>query len=242
LKKIRIIVTFTFLLVHQFGRSQTLSFSHLNTSNGLSDNFTQSLVIDKSGFLWIGTTDGLNVYDGYTFTTWYKSSQTGLPSDTIRQLFCDSRNRIWAISPGQVAWSDEEKKFHTVQLPEKKERYNPFAVFEISGYGIVLFTKEGHYFFDENKHELKKIEWVTVLINSDELNTAVTFTKDKIIYIYEQRITVVDYHTQQKIYEKDIPHAVTACRYDDKTIAVATRHGEISLIDITTKQKIKIPK
>src|SRR6185436_8561172 len=101
--------------------TQVVSFSQLNTSNGLSDNFIQSLVIDKKGFLWIGTADGLNKYDGYTVTSWFRSSQNGLPSDTIRQLYCDSKNRIWVVTPGSVAWADEEKKFHALSLPGNKE-------------------------------------------------------------------------------------------------------------------------
>src|SRR4026209_1268265 len=107
------IISFTIvlLILQQPVFGQVVSFSHLNTSNGLSDKYIQSLVIDKKGFLWIGTSDGLNKYDGHTITTWFTSSQAGLPSDTVRQLYRDSKNRIWVLTPGSVAWVDEEKKF-----------------------------------------------------------------------------------------------------------------------------------
>ena len=239
MKRISTIIIFTCLHGLPFLSGQALSFSHLNTSNGLSDNFTQCLVIDKIGFLWIGTADGLNVYDGYTVTNWNISSQTGLPSDTIRQLYCDSRNRIWIITPGHVAWSDEEKRFHPVQLPGKKERFISYAIFEIESYGVALFTSQGHYLFNEQKRELEKIEWIPESINGNDLNTAVPYTGDKIIYIYEQNIIVLDYRARKKIYEKSISHAVTACPYDNGTIAVATRHGEVHIIDITTQRQLK---
>jgi Two component regulator propeller len=63
LNKTSIINLLLILCLQQTVYSQVVSFSHPNTSNVLSDNYIQSLVIDKNGFLWIGTSDGLNVYD-----------------------------------------------------------------------------------------------------------------------------------------------------------------------------------
>ena len=227
------------MIVQQPVLSQVVSFSHLNTSNGLSDNYIQSLVIDKKGFLWIGTGDGLNKYDGYTITSWFRSSQVGLPSDTIRQLYCDSKNRIWVSTPGSVAWADEERKFHSLQLPDKTGRFFCYAVFETDSYGVVLFTAEGHYAFNEKKKELEKIEWLSELIVSRDMNIAVPFSKTKTIYVYEQKVVVIDYEKKIKVFEKNIPNAVTACRYNDHSIAVATRHGFVSVIDIISEKELK---
>ena len=227
------------LLLQQPVISQVISFSHLNTSNGLSDNYIQSLVIDNKGFLWIGTSDGLNKYDGYTTFSWFTSSQVGLPSDTIRQLYCDNRNRIWVITPGAVAWADEERKFHSLQLPDKTERFFCYAVFQTDSHGVVLFTSEGHFAFNERKKELEKIDWLSGLIDSKDVNIAVPFSKTQTIYVYEQKVVVIDFEKHLKVFEKNISNAVTACRYDDHSIAVATRHGFVSVIDIYAQQELK---
>ena len=42
-------------------------FRHLTTSDGLSHNTVLSFCQDKEGFLWIGTMNGLNRYDGINF-------------------------------------------------------------------------------------------------------------------------------------------------------------------------------
>ena len=45
-----------------------LSFHHLDISNGLSQNGIKCMVQDRTGFMWFGTEDGLNRFDGYSFT------------------------------------------------------------------------------------------------------------------------------------------------------------------------------
>src|SRR5678816_3953460 len=44
-----------------------VQFEHLTIENGLSQNAGLAIFQDSKGYLWIGTQDGLNRYDGYTF-------------------------------------------------------------------------------------------------------------------------------------------------------------------------------
>jgi ligand-binding sensor domain-containing protein len=216
--------------------AQVISFSHLKTSNGLSDNNAQSLSIDKNGFLWIGTTDGLNVYDGYGITTYYKSQYPGLASDTIRQLYCDSRNRMWIIHPGRVSWADEERKFHTVALPVQVKQFNYRFIYETALYGITLLTTEGHFRFNDEQKEWEKIDWISAIAGNTDLNAVISFSGDTIIYVYEKKVMAVDYKARRIIFEKDISAAVTACRFSGHSVAVATRTGIISIIDIISQK------
>lgn len=64
-------------------------FSNFTIKDGLANNYVRCIFQDKQGFLWIGTSSGLNRYDGYKFTV-YKFN----PSDTTTI----SNNRITCIS------------------------------------------------------------------------------------------------------------------------------------------------
>ena len=50
-----------------FAQKKPVKFNRLTSSNGLSQNRVSSIVQDHDGFIWIGTEDGLNKYDGYNF-------------------------------------------------------------------------------------------------------------------------------------------------------------------------------
>ena len=89
--------------------AQSRSFSNPNTSNGLSENNVQSVAIDKKGFLWIGTIDGLNVYDGNTITTYKKETQPEIAANNIIHMTCDSKNRLWLGTHEGITWVDENR-------------------------------------------------------------------------------------------------------------------------------------
>ncbi|HSK13607.1 MAG TPA: two-component regulator propeller domain-containing protein, partial [Phnomibacter sp.] len=48
--------------------AQQLHFTKYSVNDGLVSNDIRNVYQDKTGFLWIGTMDGLSIYDGYRFT------------------------------------------------------------------------------------------------------------------------------------------------------------------------------
>ena len=72
-------------------------FDRLGTEDGLSQAAVTSVVQGQSGFMWIGTQEGLNRFDGYTFKTFYHmdDNDRSLSHDTVWDLLVDSKGNLW---------------------------------------------------------------------------------------------------------------------------------------------------
>lgn len=79
------------------GQSPSMVFHQLSIEDGLSEGTVRTIIQDSRGFMWFGTEDGLNKYDGYTFTA-YKNNphdQYSITSNNIKCLYNDTKGRLW---------------------------------------------------------------------------------------------------------------------------------------------------
>jgi len=74
-----------------------LRFGHLTSENGLSNDSVWGIAQDSQGFMWFGTLDGLNRYDGNDFKLYrHDSDDPHSPSgNSIRGLIADSTGTLW---------------------------------------------------------------------------------------------------------------------------------------------------
>lgn len=90
-------------------RAQRLPVRCYDTGDGLAHNAVRVIYQDAKGYLWIGTWDGLNRFDGYRFITY--SVQDGLGHPMINDIAEDRRGRLWvATNGGGVARLIEEEE------------------------------------------------------------------------------------------------------------------------------------
>jgi PAS domain S-box-containing protein len=74
-----------------------LQFKHLTTNDGLSHSWVHSILQDKYGFIWIGTDDGLNRYDGYTFRVFKNNMRDrySISSSCVIAMLENSKGDLW---------------------------------------------------------------------------------------------------------------------------------------------------
>ncbi|MCX6320096.1 MAG: GAF domain-containing protein [Bacteroidetes bacterium] len=67
----------------------------LTTSDGLSDKRVTCFYKDSKGFVWVGTRNGLNRYDGHTFKVFQPTAGNSISNEVVNCIDEDSRGRIW---------------------------------------------------------------------------------------------------------------------------------------------------
>jgi signal transduction histidine kinase/ligand-binding sensor domain-containing protein len=91
-------VALAFLLFIQTGlfAQKKMRFERLSLEQGLSQSNVLCILQDKRGFLWIGSQDGLNRFDGYAFTVFRHSARAqDLADGYIQALYEDDDGMIW---------------------------------------------------------------------------------------------------------------------------------------------------
>ncbi len=77
-----------------------LKFERLSVEEGLSNAFVWRILQDRRGFLWIGTEDGLNRFDGYEFTIFKHGGPGTVSHNTIWEIFEDHAGTLWVGTYG----------------------------------------------------------------------------------------------------------------------------------------------
>lgn len=105
--------------------AQETQVKFLDISDGLSNNSVVTIFQDNDGYMWFGTYDGLNRYDGYNFKVFRNriNDKKSLPFNTIYNIEGDSRNNIWiGGANGVCIYNKTSAAFHPVRYisPNKK--------------------------------------------------------------------------------------------------------------------------
>ena len=81
---------------------EIIDFKHITTKDGLSQSDVNDIYQDKFGYMWFGTHDGLNKYDGYGFTVYNPDSERpgSINSNLIYKILGDDEGNLWIGTTG----------------------------------------------------------------------------------------------------------------------------------------------
>lgn len=139
---------------------KNFSFQNINNKNGLSQNSVFAISQDIDGFLWFGTRDGLNRYDGYNFKTYRNNdSSNSLSGNDVRTLFLDTLTKdFWVGSiSGLSKYSKESDNFQNY-IHSESDTFSITAgtvwtIFRDSKKRLWIGTEQGLDLFNTDKNK-----------------------------------------------------------------------------------------
>ena len=98
------------------------SFAHLTIDDGLSANHVKALLRGKDGFVWIGTVNGLNRFDGVNIKKYHCfDNDRQIGNDNIGMLYEDKDGIIWiGTDRGVYSYNPKEDKISYIDIWDKE--------------------------------------------------------------------------------------------------------------------------
>lgn len=95
--KAKLLLIYLILLISFISSANSIRFNHLTSDDGISQSEVYAFLEASNGFMWFGTVDGLNRYDGYNIKTFNtdRYNPNSLSNNTIKCLLEDEMGRIW---------------------------------------------------------------------------------------------------------------------------------------------------
>ena len=135
---------------------QAYYFRHYSVENGLSNNAVVCSLQDQMGFMWFGTKDGLNRFDGYAFKTFRKNSDKpgSIGNNSIHFLFEDKENVLWiATDKGLYQYIREKEEFKLV--PSTANLYISKIAGDSFG-NLWIITRDGLFRYQSKSFKLER--------------------------------------------------------------------------------------
>jgi ligand-binding sensor domain-containing protein/tRNA A-37 threonylcarbamoyl transferase component Bud32 len=175
-------ILFLNLTLNQFAQ-EDLKFDRITIEKGLSNNAVLCILQDTMGFMWFGTIDGLNRYDGYKCVVYKHASEdiNSLSQNYIRCLYEDKSGTIWVGTFNGLNKFDRKSETftrykHDPTNPNSLSHPQVMCILEDNegilwiatlGGGLNKFNRKAqsfnHYKYDKNNSNCIKYNYITSL-------------------------------------------------------------------------------
>ncbi|MCI0695270.1 response regulator [candidate division KSB1 bacterium] len=174
----------------QSAQKENIEFEHISLEQGLSQSQVTSIAQDKLGFMWFGTFDGLNRYDGYRFTIYkHDPSDSSSISNSLITSICAPRHRtqdsaLWIGTNEGLNKFDLRTETFTRYLHDPGDsnslsNNNVNAVYEDSCGRLWIGTANGLNCFDPQTEKFTRYFHDPQNLNSLSHNVVFVICKDR---------------------------------------------------------------
>ncbi len=219
--------------------AQDYSFRHYQVEQGLSHNTVFSITQDHKGFMWFATNDGLNKFDGISFTTFrQESTKFGADGfDFITKVVVDQYNQIWiGTENGIFKYNAINNIFEQIIFSARKV-VNELAVDSAGKFWFVINGEAGWY---DPKYDQWKVITISPLSNISTLCTGsdkqiwLGSTTGKIGRIEPIKETILWYNVFEKSHETPVKNITTLFDCGNNELLIGTRTQGVKIFNKRT--------
>src|SRR6476659_8059266 len=108
MKKLITLISFLLSGCSLMAQPSNASFLHYTTDQGLSNDHVLCINKDHLGFLWVGTVNGLNRFDGRTFKAFHHDpkNKASIPDDNVSHITIAPDGWLWVATSGGLCKID----------------------------------------------------------------------------------------------------------------------------------------
>lgn len=220
LKK-QILIALFIILACAGSHAHRYMFKHLEVADGLSSNTVYSIYQDRDGFMWFGTRNGLNRYDGYTFRVFrhLNNDPHSLPDNVVVNISETPDGKLWVKTEREYALFDKSRGVFINDLGGfmnrlgSKAKSPSYVYVDKKGYTWLYVAGEGCYRYKEGE------ECKVFVLKENGLPvsgiSAVGECRDGILLLYDMGLLVcIDRDgLRQKWVREEIPAQVPKGKY-----------------------------
>ncbi len=182
-----------FLHIQLLAGNEKKRFSHINFNQGLSNSTVMDIVQDKNDLMWFATFDGLNRFDGYSFTIYRHQSndENSILSNELSTLFIDSENQLWVGSRNGLShYISNKDNFENFVIKTQKGTFMQISsIAEINKNRFLIGTDCGILLFDKYTRKFENFSLLedldTEILSLEKNNDVVYIGTSNGLYVYK---------------------------------------------------------
>lgn len=143
--------------------SKMINFENLTIENGLSQATAEAIIQDSNGYIWIGTNDGLNRYNGTDIKVFKYDDEVenSIISNYITALGEDKSGNLWVGTDeglSKISLADYSIKNYRYYKNNKNNPYYAILTIYVDNHGkVYMGNNEGVYLYNEEEDDFDKI-------------------------------------------------------------------------------------
>ena len=180
-----LVLIFTFIKVNitYANISESINFNNITIEDGLSQSTVETMIQDSRGYIWIGTNDGLNRYNGYEFKQYKhdKYNTNSIINNYIVHIAEDKAGYIWVSTLNGISKinpdTDEIKNYYSDAANGNLSNNNIWQILCTNDNKIIVSTVDGLNLYDE-----KEDKFVRILDKENELPSQYIYSVEEDMY------------------------------------------------------------